>query len=124
MAEPKSRTPVLDQYRARRRASKDRWQELYRQREKATKEEQAVLGPREHGAWAEFRVIDNPVYGPIEQLFAIPGYTAAKAVGLLGGRSPASVDELAEAYKGMGRGLISNLELLRMLGYQEEDYYP
>ena len=70
---------------------------------------QNVLGPKEHGAYAEMRVRKRPIYGLAEQLVAIPGYTAAKYAGLMGGRSRASVDEMAEAYRGVGRALKKNL---------------
>lgn len=73
---------------------------------------QNVLGPREHGAYAEMRVDDYPVYGVLEQLLAIPAYTAAKKLGIMGGRSQPSIDEMAEAYRGVGRGIRRNfLEL-------------
>jgi len=70
---------------------------------------QNVLGPREHGAYAEMRVRENPVFGLVEQLAAIPGYTAAKYAGLMGGRSKPSLDEMAEGYRGVGRALKKNL---------------
>lgn len=71
---------------------------------------QASLGPKEHGAYAELRVRDNPILGPVEQLGAIPGYTAAKLLGLMVGRSPPSIDEMAEAYRGLGRGVYANIQ--------------
>lgn len=93
-----------------------RWEALYQARE-APGADQNRLGPLEHGAYAESRVRERPVLGVIEQLAMIPGYTGAKALGLMDSRSPASVDEMAEAYRGVGRGVSRNVqELLRMLG--------
>lgn len=41
--------------------------------------------------------------------FAIPAYTAAKAVGAVSARSPASFDEMTQGYRGLGEGLLENL---------------
>lgn len=90
-----------------------RWRDLLMQRQGAAPEAQARLGPREHGAYSELRVLDNPLLGPLEQLFAIPGYTLAKQLGVVGGRSPAGLDEMAEGYRGLGRGLLGNLGRLQ-----------
>ena len=94
----------------------DRWRALLMAREGASPEMQAVLGPLEHGAYSEMRVRDRPFLGPVEQLLAIPGYTLAKRLGLMGGRSPAGLDEMAEGYRGLGRGLLGNLVALQALG--------
>ena len=86
-----------------------RWLNLWRQREAdpSNVEMQRHLGPLEHGAWAEMMVSQNPLWS-LSLLGAIPGYTAGKALGLLGPTwSPASVDEMAEGYRGVGRGLLS-----------------
>lgn len=93
----------------------ERWAALLRERQGAPAARQAALGPREHGAYAELRVRDRPILGPIEQLLAIPGYTAAKGLGLMRGRSGASVDEMAEGYRGVGRGVLQNLRDLSTL---------
>lgn len=88
-----------------------RWQDLYQQRMQIPPDDpqQQVLGPKEHGAYAEFRVRDKPIYGLLEQMLAIPGYTAAKSAGLMEGWSKPGIDEMAEAYRGLGRGLLGNL---------------
>ena len=66
---------------------------------------QAQLGPLEHGAFVEEAVRENPLMA-LPMAAAIPAYTLGKATGLISGtRSPASVDEMVEAYKGMIRGL-------------------
>lgn len=86
----------------------NRWRELLAQRREPGAE-QEVLGPFEHGAYAESRVREHPLYGVVEQLGAVPGYTLAKALRLQSGRSPASVDEMAEGYRGIGRGVAANI---------------
>jgi hypothetical protein len=66
---------------------------------------QAVLGPLEHGQFVEDAVRSNPL-SALPLMLAIPGYTAAKATGLIDNtRSPASWDEMFAAYRGMLRGL-------------------
>lgn len=66
---------------------------------------QRTLAPLEHGQFAEETVRDNPLMA-LPLIFAIPGYTAGKATGLIRGtRSPASWDEIFEGYAGMLRGL-------------------
>ena len=82
-----------------------RWLELYRQRNQPGAS-QEHLGPLEHGAFAESMVSRNPLWS-VPLLFATPAYSAAKHAGLLQTRSPASVDEMAEGYRGIGRGLLS-----------------
>ena len=82
-----------------------RWLALYQQRNQPAAHH-ASLGPREHGAFGESLVAQNPLWAaPL--LFATPAYSAAKAAGLLNTRSTASVDEMAEGYRGIGRGLLS-----------------
>ena len=76
--------------------------------------DQAKLGPVEHGAWAEYDARKNPITGPLNLLWMVPAYEAAKAAGLRSGRSPASLDSMAEGYRGMWRGVEHNLsELFR-----------
>lgn len=66
---------------------------------------QAELAPYEHQAFAREWVKENPVTATASLLAAIPGYTAAKEVGAVKSRTPASLDEMAAAYKGVGQGL-------------------
>lgn len=85
----------------------DRWRSLlYERRGEGANQE--YLGPKEHGAFAESRVREHPIYGPIEQLALIPGYTLSKLLRARSGRSSASIDEMAEGYRGVGRGMASN----------------
>ena len=88
---------------------------LLLRREDAPLEESHALAPAEHGAYSELRVRERPLWGPVEQLAAIPGYTAAKAIGLMRDErtSPPSLDEMAEAYRGVGRGMKANIDALR-----------
>ena len=80
-----------------------RWMDLVAQRNEPGAN-QAQLGPREHGAYMEHLVAGNPLWA-IPALGMIPGYEAAKAMGMLSGRSPPSLDSMAEGYRGMWRGL-------------------
>lgn len=81
-----------------------RWLKLYQARNEP-EANQRVLGPREHGAFAESVVSENPLMA-VPLLFATPAYSVAKELGLLKTRSPASLDEVAEGYRGIGRGLM------------------
>jgi hypothetical protein len=66
--------------------------------------DQSNLAPYEHQAFARESVGDNPLMAlPIAA--ATPLYTAAKALGLVHSRSPASLEEIIKAYKGIGQGL-------------------
>lgn len=88
----------------------DRWRRLLEQRWAAGPEGgQEKLGPLEHGAFAESFVREHPLLGPASMLAAIPAYDAAKATGLVEGWTPASVDSLAEGYRGVGRGVAANI---------------
>lgn len=70
---------------------------------------QAAYGPMEHQQVMQEMVSQNPaMVTPLGQL-AIPGYTLGKATGLIPGtRSPASWDEVLQAYKGLWQGLLAN----------------
>lgn len=74
---------------------------------------QGILGPREHSDFARETVGRNPMMAAPLAL-AIPGYTAAKAVGLMPqARSPASLDEIFAAYEGLFSGLKDNVKSKR-----------
>lgn len=108
---PQSRTPVLDAYRSRRDPQAyERWRELYMKREEMGPEaDHSKIAPLEHGAYAESRVREQPILGPIEQLLAIPGYNMARALGLMDTWSPVTLDDMAESYRGLGRGVGANV---------------
>jgi hypothetical protein len=66
--------------------------------------DQATLGPIQHRQFAEATVGDNKAMA-VPLALAIPAYTAAKALGVLKSRSPASMEEMKQGYKGIWRGL-------------------
>jgi hypothetical protein len=66
---------------------------------------QDVLGPIEHQAWAREYTAEHPVTGTLANLFLVPAYTAAKALGLRSGRSGASMDEMKAGYTGTLQGI-------------------
>jgi hypothetical protein len=83
------------------------WQELLKARS-VPGANQAVLGPAEHRAYARAEVGDKPWMLPA--MLAMPvGYNALKAVGVLKGRSPASLEAvgqgMAGALEGFGSGM-------------------
>lgn len=90
--------------------------------ENQSAETQKVMGPMEHRAFAREWTKDMPLIAAPSLAAAIPLYTAAKMAGLLRTRSPASVDEMAEAYRGVGEGLRQSgvsdevAKILRRLG--------
>ena len=97
-----------------------RWRDSLMAREGAPAEAQETLGPIEHGLYAESRVREHPIWGPIEQLAAVPGYTAVKkakeTAGIRDTRSRPSVHEMAEGYRGIGRGMAANFgDLLALI---------
>ena len=65
----------------------------------------AVLGPAEHRAFAREWTKEQPLIAAPALLASIPAYTGAKALGLTKARSPASLNEMAEAYRGMWEGI-------------------
>lgn len=95
---------------------------------------QEVLGPWEHRAFAREYAQESPVLAAASLPFAIPGYTAGKAVaktplvssgnpmlalaklvtregmGLHKSRSPASLNEMAQGFAGLGEGLHAALQ--------------
>jgi hypothetical protein len=78
---------------------------LFRAREGASAEEQERLAPLEHRAFAREWTKESPVVAPVALTFAIPLYTLAKSLGILTARSPASLREITEGYKGIYEGL-------------------
>lgn len=89
--------------------------ELYLQRARLSPSDprQAELAPREHGAFAQQWTYQNPLVAVPSLMAAIPAYTAYKGLAELLGRpvarSPASLSEMTEAYKGVGKGLLARL---------------
>jgi hypothetical protein len=80
----------------------------------------AIYGPAEHGAYARARVNDAGLFGLIEQLAGITAYTPLKAMGVYGGRSPASVDEMLSGYGGALMGLLDYVSRGGSLGAEKQ----
>lgn len=74
---------------------------------------QAVLAPYEHAAFAREWTRDDPLAAIPSLAVSIPAYSAAKGLGLLHARSPASLGEILQSYRGMGQGLLARLMLGR-----------
>ncbi len=66
---------------------------------------QQVLGPMEHQAFAREYAQNSPVQAAVSLPFAIPLWTAAKALGIQPARSPASLEEIKSGYTGLLQGL-------------------
>lgn len=66
---------------------------------------QKTLAPYEHQAFAREWVKENPALATASLAAAIPAYTAGKAVGAVGSRTPASTDEIAAGFRGVAQGL-------------------
>lgn len=78
---------------------------LYQMRMQATPDQQAVIAPYEHQAFAREFAQESPLKAALSLPIAIPAYSAAKALGLMNTRSPASWSELSQGYKGLAQGL-------------------
>ena len=72
------------------------------------------LAPYEHRAFAREWAQESPLLASASLPFAIPAYTAAKALGAVSARSPASLDELTQGYRGLGEGLLENLRMFNL----------
>lgn len=66
---------------------------------------QAFIAPFEHRAYAREYVQDKGMTGAASLVVAIPAYTAAKALGIVKARSPASVEEIKQGFTGVYEGL-------------------
>lgn len=66
--------------------------------------QQDALANAEHAAFAKEAVAENPAMA-VPLLAAIPAYQAAKVAGLTSARSNASIDQAADAYRGVQEGL-------------------
>src|SRR5512139_3112815 len=76
-------------------------------REGASPEMQKLLAPLEHRAFAREFAQESPLKAAVSLPFAIPAYTASKAIGASKARSPASVEEMKQGYIGLLEGLLS-----------------
>ena len=66
-----------------------------------------MLAPYEHAAFAREWTMENPALAVPSLMVSIPGYSLAKLVGASKARTPASLSEMGQSYKGMGRGLLA-----------------
>ena len=66
--------------------------------------DQELLAPFEHRAFAREMVKESPVLGSIQMGAAIPAYQLAKLLGLHGGRTAPSFDQLFAGYQGLMEG--------------------
>lgn len=66
---------------------------------------QDTLAPLEHQAFAREWTEESPFKAAVSLPFAIPAYTAAKYLGLMGSRSSPSLSQMAGGFKGLGQGL-------------------
>lgn len=66
---------------------------------------QRALALAEHEAFAREWTQEHPLIAPLSLLVATPGYEAAKALGLVHARTPASLAAIGAGYRGIGQGL-------------------
>lgn len=75
------------------------------------KDLQNKLAPLEHRAFAREFAQESPIKAAVSLPFAIPLYTASKALGFQPkARSDASVEEMMQGYKGLVEGIIKAIE--------------
>lgn len=79
-------------------------EEIYRMR-KTSRIPQEILAPYEHRAFAREFAQESPFRAAISLPFAIPAYSAYKSLGFGNTRSPASLAEMLQGYKGLWEGL-------------------
>ncbi len=77
--------------------------DLYRLRTQS--QNQGLLAPYEHRAFAREWAQESPVMAGLSLPFAIPAYSLYKALGFGNARSPASLDEIKQGYAGLWEGL-------------------
>ena len=78
------------------------------------------IAPFEHRAFAREWAQESPLLASASLPFAIPAYTAAKALGAVSARSPASLDEMTEGYRGLGEGLLESLRRFTLSGRSQQ----
>jgi hypothetical protein len=96
-----------------------------RMKNKEDKEFNIKLAPYEHRAYAREAVTENPTLAPLFASLLIPGYQAAKAVGLdvsatEDPTTPVSGEQMKQGYIGVGEGLarFASKELFELLGIE------
>jgi hypothetical protein len=98
-----------------------------RSKYKTNEEINKYLAPFEHRAYAREAVAENPALAPIFAGILIPGYQAAKALGMDVSATeekttPASMGQVTQGLVGVGEGLAkyASKELLELLGVTVE----
>jgi len=82
---------------------------LYSARGYAAPEQQDMISPFEHRAFAREATRENPLMAlPIA--LATPIYAGAKALGLTRSRSGASLDQVGQGLRGVGEGLLGAMQ--------------
>lgn len=71
---------------------------------------QRVLAPYEHAAFAREWTQDSPATAVPSLLVSIPAYSIAKRLGLVHARTPASLAEVGQGFRGLGQGLMTYFE--------------
>lgn len=71
---------------------------------------QNELAPYEHRAFAREFMQESPLAAAVSLPFAIPAYTAYKAMGLGNSRSQPSLEQMKQGYVGYGEGLLNLLK--------------
>lgn len=81
------------------------WETLINMRRQNPKNErlQDIIAPYEHRAYAREDVAENPLRA-LSYGYLIPGYQAAKVVGVVRGTKP-SFDQMMQGFYGVGEGL-------------------
>lgn len=79
--------------------------DLYRMRSQKGAN-QGMLGPYEHRAFAREFAGERPLAAALSLPFAIPAYSLSKKLGISNARSPASLEEMKQAYIGLMEGLM------------------
>lgn len=72
----------------------------------------AMLGPLEHAAFAREWTMENPLVAVPSLAVSIPGYSLAKLFGKRA-RTGASLNEMAQGYRGVGKGLAALMGMQR-----------
>lgn len=66
---------------------------------------QAQLAPLEHRAFAREFATESPISAAVSLPFAIPLYTLSKKLGLQNSRTPGSMEQMTQGFRGLGEGL-------------------
>lgn len=96
---------LLDQNQLAKMSHSDLYQMRFQQPDK-----QDLLSPYEHRAFAREWATENPVMAGLSLPFAIPAYALYKSAGFGNSRSNPGIDQVIQAYKGLGEGLLGHFK--------------